>query len=118
MAWNVKYAPTPVNDSLLSPLAALLALTGYAPSVSIGAGGNTLVITPAAPPDAVVGTPWEVLFISTGTGPWTWTKASGDAWMTIGSSTGLASGTPITPGPDPTVINVVDSLGATGTLTF
>lgn len=77
-----------------------------------------LTITPSTGiPDAVVGVPWEVKFNANGTGPWTWTHPSGDPWMSI-DSTGLASGTPTTPGPDPNVIKVVDSLGATGTLTF
>jgi hypothetical protein len=78
-----------------------------------------LTITPSAAivPDAVVGVPWEVKFNANGTGPWTWTHPSGDPWMSI-DSTGLASGTPTAPGPDPNVIKVVDSLGATGTLTF
>lgn len=79
----------------------------------------SLAITPVPPvPDAAVGIPYEIQLISTGTGPWIWLKISGAGWFSMNASTGLGSGTPLAIEVDPIVVQVTDSLGATGTISL
>jgi uncharacterized protein YhjY with autotransporter beta-barrel domain len=80
--------------------------------------GNTLTIAPASLPNGARGSAYsQSLSASGGTGPYTYSLASGTlpAGLALNVTTGAITGTPTGSGSSSFTIGVVDSIGSTGT---
>ncbi|GAA4605887.1 hypothetical protein GCM10023107_73800 [Actinoplanes octamycinicus] len=80
-----------------------------APKLAVPPKQDTYIDTAAVPLQMVV---------TDGVGPYTWTATSLRAGMSIGSSTGVISGTPLALGTSHVVVTVTDSRGESASVTF
>ncbi|WP_229830655.1 putative Ig domain-containing protein [Actinoplanes ianthinogenes] len=80
-----------------------------APQLAVPPKQDTYIDTAAVPLQMVA---------TDGVGPYTWTATSLRAGMSIGSSTGVISGTPLALGTSHVVVTVTDSRGESASVTF
>lgn len=82
-------------------------------------GGSPLAISCGNPPNGVIGSPYNHLFpASGGTSPYTFAIISGSLppGLSLGSSSGTATGTPTTNGVFPFTVQVTDNVSATASV--
>lgn len=88
---------------------------------ALGKGKNLppAIITAGTLPEANVSIPYsKTLDVVLGTPPHTWSLSGAPSWLTIGSGTGVLSGTPTAGGTWTFTVNVSDSAGTTGSKIF
>lgn len=77
---------------------------------------SVLSISPTTAPQGSVGSPYSQLFTATGgTGPYTWSATGLPSGITMTTS-GILSGTPVTPGTTQIVVTVTDSTGSSNSI--
>ena len=140
VSWAIVSGSLPAGSGLTLSASGLLSgtpttATTYSFSVAVTVGGqtsaaqaltlvvNSLIVTSSAAATGEAGLPFSFrLTAAGGTGPYTWSLASGSATLpaplTLNPTTGLISGTPATAAGSPftgIVVQATDSLGATAT---
>ncbi|MBM4463718.1 MAG: hypothetical protein FJ012_10415 [Chloroflexi bacterium] len=134
--WSITEGTLPDGLSLVEAFGAILGTPTTAGTATItvqvadSLGGNAtkdLSITIVAPPTITTDSPLptgevgiaysKTLEVSDGSGTFTWSMMAGalPGGLSLGSSTGVISGTPTTPGTTTIIVKVTDSLGGTVT---
>jgi hypothetical protein len=73
-------------------------------------------ITTASLPNGTKGTTYsQILSVSGGSAPFTWSVTGSPSWLSLNVSTGVISGKPTTSGTYSFTVKVTDSLGNTAT---
>jgi len=119
LRYTVRTAGVPLNDADTMLYDAIVAIVTKA--IGIGGSGvstGSILITPAALVSPAMGVAFSQAFAASGgTGPYTWSVASGalPGGLTLASSTGILSGIPTAVQTYNFTLMATDSLSATGT---